>query len=83
MAKSGCHVDAYGFKHCYINEGLLLHYLCSQLNHHYAGQLSSCEQNNMRWKDILKQETDALPRTVEYLFSTPRLLAIGDYGFRN
>ncbi|GAB6021897.1 hypothetical protein CHUAL_006062 [Chamberlinius hualienensis] len=65
MAKLGCHVDSFGFKHCYMDEGLMLHYLCGQLNNHYNGHLSTAEHNQRRWKEILKQSETSLPRTKE------------------
>ena len=64
LTKSEYHVDNYGFKHTYENEGLLLHYICQQLHQFYTSQLSSYEEHQKRWKDVLTRAKSTLIKTV-------------------
>ncbi|XP_064616291.1 uncharacterized protein LOC135480392 [Liolophura sinensis] len=58
LAGSPHHVDNYGFKHSHQNTGLLLHYICQQLNQHYTMQLANYEHHQLRWKDFLCQHRE-------------------------
>ena len=64
LACSGVHVDAYGFKHQYGNEGMLLHYLCQQLHSFYLTQASSYKQHQQQWREALSKAKTALVLTV-------------------
>lgn len=64
LTKSEYHVDNYGFKHTYQNEGLLLHYICQQLHQFYTLQLESYEDHQRRWKDVLTRAKSTLIKTV-------------------
>ena len=68
LTKSEYHVDSYGFKHTYQNEGLLLHYICQQLHQFYTSQLASYEEHQKRWKDVLTRAKSTLIKTVCYEF---------------
>lgn len=67
LAKSEVHVDNYGFKNHHNSEGLLLHYICVQLHQFYTCQLSSYEEHQRRWKDILTKAKTSLVKTVSVL----------------
>lgn len=49
------HVDKYGFKHVFDDEGLLLHYLCQELTHHYLLQAGSYEEHQKKWTQFMRQ----------------------------
>ncbi|XP_021357404.1 uncharacterized protein LOC110452957 isoform X2 [Mizuhopecten yessoensis] len=49
------HVDAYGFKHVFEDQGLLLHYLCQELTHHYILQAGSYEDHHRKWTHFMRQ----------------------------
>ncbi|KAK3601021.1 hypothetical protein CHS0354_008131 [Potamilus streckersoni] len=57
LAMSEVHVDKYGFKHKYTNTGLLLHYLCTELTHHYLMQVGTYEEHQKRWTVFMKQHS--------------------------
>ncbi|KAL4219569.1 hypothetical protein ACF0H5_022143 [Mactra antiquata] len=49
------HVDAYGFKHVYTNTGLVLHYLCTELTHHFLVQAGVFEEHQKKWTSFMRQ----------------------------
>lgn len=55
LASNEVHVDAYGFKHIYTNTGLLLHYLCTELTHHYLIQAGVYEEHQKKWTAFMRQ----------------------------
>ncbi|XP_052789974.1 uncharacterized protein LOC128224223 isoform X2 [Mya arenaria] len=55
LANNEVHVDGYGFKHVYTNTGLLLHYLCTELTHHYLIQAGVYEEHQKRWTIFMRQ----------------------------
>ncbi|KAH3798475.1 hypothetical protein DPMN_152074 [Dreissena polymorpha] len=54
LANNEVHVDVYGFKHLYTNTGLLLHYLCTELSHHYLMQAGVYEEHQKRWTSFMR-----------------------------
>ena len=49
------------------SEELLLHYICTQLHKFYSCQLSSYEEHQRRWKEILTKAKTSLVKTVSCL----------------
>ncbi|XP_033761397.1 uncharacterized protein LOC117343169 [Pecten maximus] len=49
------HVDVYGFKHVFEDQGLLLHYLCQELTHHYILQAGPYEDHHRKWTHFMRQ----------------------------
>ena len=58
------HIDNYGFKHTHRSEGIVLHYVCQQLHHYYNAQLSSFENHQHRWKEVLTKAKTLVISTV-------------------
>ncbi|KAH9507616.1 hypothetical protein Btru_051618 [Bulinus truncatus] len=54
LSRGEVHVDTYGFKHHFSDEGLLLHYLCQELSQHFLCQASSYEKHQRNWLQHLK-----------------------------
>ncbi|XP_012942942.2 TBC1 domain family member 2B [Aplysia californica] len=54
LASGEVHVDCYGFKHQFVDDGLLLHYLCQELSQHFLSQASSHEKHQKNWMIYLK-----------------------------
>ncbi|XP_074655918.1 TBC1 domain family member 2B-like [Tubulanus polymorphus] len=67
LTHSETHVDVYGFKHSYDNEGLAIHYICTQLHEHYSQELASFEKHQIQWKDYLRENKDNMYKTVNFL----------------
>ncbi|XP_055896131.1 uncharacterized protein LOC106079591 isoform X5 [Biomphalaria glabrata] len=60
LSRGEVHVDTYGFKHHFSDEGLLLHYLCQELSQHFLCQASSYEKHQRNWLQYLKNNTKQL-----------------------
>ncbi|CAD5123603.1 DgyrCDS11933 [Dimorphilus gyrociliatus] len=58
MASAALHVDGYGFKHSHSNEGLLLHYICTQLHQFYSA--TDLEVMHSDWKEVIASGPEAL-----------------------
>ncbi|XP_059152821.1 uncharacterized protein LOC131938708, partial [Physella acuta] len=54
LSSGEVHVDTYGFKHHFSDEGLLLHYLCQELSQHFLCQANSYEKHQRNWIQYLK-----------------------------
>ncbi|XP_064648922.1 uncharacterized protein LOC135501087 isoform X6 [Lineus longissimus] len=63
LSKGEVHVDSLGFRHSYDNEGLMLHYVCTQLHEHYASLLTSHEEHQLKWKEYLLEHRNSLHKT--------------------
>ncbi|CAL1542728.1 unnamed protein product, partial [Lymnaea stagnalis] len=57
LSSGEVHVDSYGFKHHFSDEGLLLHYLCQELSQHFLCQASSYEKHQRNWLQYLKNNS--------------------------
>lgn len=68
LSKGEVHVDSLGFRHSYDNEGLMLHYVCTQLHEHYASLLTSHEEHQLKWKEYLLEHRNSLHKTVRCYF---------------
>ncbi|KAK0045134.1 TBC1 domain family member 2B, partial [Biomphalaria pfeifferi] len=60
LSRGEVHVDTYGFKHHFSDEGLLLHYLCQELSQHFLCQANSYEKHQRNWLQYLKSNTKQL-----------------------
>ncbi|CAG5130296.1 unnamed protein product, partial [Candidula unifasciata] len=60
LASGEVHVDSYGFKHHFSDDGLLLHYLCQELSQHFLCQASSYEKHQKNWLLYLKNKSKNL-----------------------
>ncbi|TPP58471.1 hypothetical protein FGIG_03311 [Fasciola gigantica] len=62
------HVDAFGFKHSYSDDAVVLHFVCRHLRDFYARQLSYEDEAAAQWTEILKQPNRELSRSeLKYL----------------
>lgn len=57
-------MDVYGFQHAFADEGLMLHYLCTQLHQHY--QRAQQQNNKERWKLYLKANQGVIVNCVSF-----------------
>ena len=48
-------MDTYGFKHVNLNPGLMLHYLCTELTHHFLVQAGVYEEHQKKWTAFMRQ----------------------------
>ncbi|KAJ8300668.1 hypothetical protein KUTeg_022187 [Tegillarca granosa] len=55
LSNGEVHVDAYGFKHVFSDNGLMLHYLCMELTQHYTMQAGTYEEHQRRWTYFMRQ----------------------------
>ncbi|KAK3789468.1 hypothetical protein RRG08_016278 [Elysia crispata] len=60
LASGEVHVDCYGFKHHFEDDGLLLHYLCQELSQHFLSQANTFEKHQKNWLLYLKQHSKHL-----------------------
>lgn len=72
LSNGEVHVDAYGFKHVFSDNGLLLHYLCMELTQHYTMQAGTYEEHQRRWTYFMRQHGKCVTNNVSvecYQFS--------------
>uniref|UniRef100_A0A7E4V228 PH domain-containing protein n=1 Tax=Panagrellus redivivus TaxID=6233 RepID=A0A7E4V228_PANRE len=50
------HVDEYGFKHCFEDTSLAIHYICTLLHEHYLNQSEEYVKKKHRWSYLLNHE---------------------------
>ncbi|GFN92905.1 TBC1 domain family member 2b-like [Plakobranchus ocellatus] len=60
LASGEVHVDCYGFKHQFADDGLLLHYLCQELSQHFLSQANTFERHQKNWLLYMKQHSKKL-----------------------
>ncbi|CAD6187264.1 unnamed protein product [Caenorhabditis auriculariae] len=54
----GSYVDSFGFRVCYKEEPLALHYLATKLHHFYLSRSSSFVEHKLEWRNFLEEQTE-------------------------
>ena len=60
-------MDTYGFKHVNLNSGLMLHYLCTELTHHFLVQAGVYEEHQKKWTFFMRQNGKSPMKAVRFL----------------
>ena len=59
-------MDTYGFKHVNLNPGLMLHYLCTELTHHFLVQAGVYEEHQKKWTAFMRQNGKSPMKAVRF-----------------
>lgn len=65
VTRNGCfHVDEYGFRHCFEEIPLAVHFIATQLHQHYQTQSKEHAQLKAKWRALLEAEPNRIVRSV-------------------